>query len=177
MSAEFESTPPIYGPSAVDPTVLRKTMSHFATGVVILTVGGEHIHAMTANAFSSVSLDPPSVLCSVSHSAVMHKSITASGSFAVSILGADQENLARRFADKSRTLGAIQFEGINWWSGERTGAPLLADSLAWLECELTDSHDFGDHTIFIGTVLRSGQGVDQPGLLFFKGKYSQAATS
>ncbi|WP_411059839.1 flavin reductase family protein [Streptomyces sp. E11-3] len=150
-------------------------MSRFATGVVVLTVGGEQMHAMTANAFSSVSLAPPTVLCSVAHSAVMHGAITAGERFGVSILGAGQEHLARHFADKKRTLGAAQFDGIDWRPGERTGAPLLSGSLAWLECELTDAHESGDHTIFIGTVLGTGRGTDQPGLLFFDGKFGVPA--
>lgn len=162
------------GSRPVDSARLREVMSRFATGVTVLTVGGEHLHAMTANAFSSVSLDPPSVLCSVGHSAVMHGALTSAGRFAVNILGVPQEGLARHFADKSRTLGAAQFDGVPWRSGEHTGAPLLAGSVAWLECELTDSHVFGDHTIFIGTVLAAGRGDHEDGLLFVNGRFGRA---
>nr|WP_309235529.1 flavin reductase family protein [Streptomyces sp. TRM64462] len=150
-------------------------MSRFATGVTVLTVGGEHLHAMTANAFSSVSLDPPSVLCSVGHGAVMHGALTSAGRFAVNILGADQEPLARHFADKNRTLGAAQFDDVPWTPGERTGAPLLAGSLAWLECELTAAHAFGDHTIFIGTVIGAGRFDEGSGLLFVDGRFAKPA--
>nr|WP_197287593.1 flavin reductase family protein [Streptomyces apocyni] len=160
----------------VPPAALRDTMSRFATGVVVLTVGGDEPHAMTANAFSSVSLDPPTVLCSIAHSAVMHSAITASGRFGVSILGAGQEQVARHFADKKRTLGAAQFDGIDWRPGEHTRAPLLSGSLAWLECELSDAHESGDHTIFIGAVLGTGHGSDEPGLLFFDGKFGSPIT-
>ncbi|NBE52399.1 flavin reductase [Streptomyces sp. YC537] len=148
-------------------------MSQFATGVVVLTVGGEHPHAMTANAFSSVSLTPPSVLCSVAHSAVMHDALTTGGKFGVSILSAEQEPLARHFADKKRELGAAQFERVGWFTGEHTGAPLLTGSLAWLECELDAAHVSADHTIFIGAVLDSRRGHDDTGLLFFNGEFGQ----
>ncbi|MBT2426310.1 flavin reductase family protein [Streptomyces sp. ISL-112] len=149
-------------------------MSRFATGVIVLSVGGENVHAMTANAFSSVSLAPPTVLCCVSHSAVMHRAITAERRFGVSVLSADHEGLARHFANKDRTLGAAQFDGIAWQPGPLTRAPLLGDALAWLECELSDSHDSGDHTIFIGDVVGARSAADSDGLLFFGGKFLRA---
>lgn len=168
-------SPPAH--EAVTPAVLRAVMSRFATGVTVITVGGEHLHAMTANAFSSVSLDPPSVLCSVGHSAVMHGALTSAGRFAVNILGVEQEQLARHFADKNRTLGAAQFDGVPWTPGEHTGAPLLGGSLAWLECELTAAHAFGDHTIFIGTVVGAGQFNEGRGLLFVDGRFGKPELS
>ncbi|MFQ6145822.1 flavin reductase family protein [Streptomyces seoulensis] len=160
----------------VTPAVLRTVMSRFATGVTVITVGGAQLHAMTANAFSSVSLQPPSVLCSVGHSAVMHGALTSAGRFAVNILGAGQEALARHFADKDRTLGAAQFEGVPWTPGRHTDAPLLGGSLAWLECELTASHAFGDHTVFIGTVVGAGQIAEGSGLLFVDGRFARTET-
>lgn len=150
---------------------LRETMTRFATGVIVVTVGGRHVHGMTANAFTPVSLDPPLVLCCVAQSARMHKFISASGHFAVSIMGADQEELARYFADKERALGRAQFAALDWRPGPLSGAPLISGSLAWLECELTDSHDSGDHTIFIGMVVHASRGHDGPGLLFFDGEF------
>ncbi|MGK5440464.1 flavin reductase family protein [Micromonospora sp. URMC 105] len=153
---------------------MRDVMAQFATGVVLLTVGGEHVHGMTANAFTSVSLRPPQVLCCVAHTAVMHAAITAAGLFGVSVMGAGQVELARYFADKSRPLGAAQFEGLHWRAGEHTGAPLLAGALAWLECEIVHSYDSGDHSIFVGSVLAAGRGPDRPGLLFFDGGFQSA---
>ncbi|MFF3246812.1 flavin reductase family protein [Streptomyces sp. NPDC002870] len=165
------------GQRPVGPAQLREVMSRFATGVTVITVGREHLHAMTANAFSSVSLDPPSVLCSVGHGAVMHRALTDAGRFAVNILGADQEHVARHFADKDRTLGAAQFDRVEWRPGHHTGAPLLSGSVAWLECELTAAHSFGDHTIFIGTVLEAGQGEGGSGLLFVNGRFGRPELS
>ncbi|MCX4783647.1 flavin reductase family protein [Streptomyces sp. NBC_01264] len=157
-----------------NPAPLREVMSLFATGVTVLSVGGEHIHGMTANAFTSVSLDPPSVLCCVAHSAVMYEAITSAGHFGVSIMEAGQEGLARFFADKKRPLGPGQFTGVDWVPGPRTGAPLLNGSLAWLECELSAAHEIGDHTVFIGDVVGSSRGTGEDGLLFFGGAFHRA---
>ncbi|MFH9472153.1 flavin reductase family protein [Streptomyces clavifer] len=161
------------GPAG-NPVPLREVMSLFATGVTVLSVGGEDIHGMTANAFTSVSLDPPSVLCCVAHSAVMYKAITSAGHFGVSIMEAGQEGLARFFADKKRPLGPSQFTGVDWVPGTRTGAPLLSGSLAWLECELSAAHDIGDHTVFIGDVVASSRGDGADGLVFFGGAFHRA---
>lgn len=159
------------GPASGTPSTLREAMAQFATGVVVLTVGGEHIHGMTANAFTSVSLDPPQVLCCVAHDAVMHTAMTNGGHFAVSILAAHQEATARHFADNRRTLGPAQFEDLDWTPGPRTGAPLLAGSLAWLECELGAIHPGGDHSVLLGRVLTSVCGSGDPGLLYFGGGF------
>ncbi|MEU7755028.1 flavin reductase family protein [Micromonospora sp. NPDC049101] len=154
---------------------MREVMSMFATGVIVLTVGGEHPHGMTANAFSSVSLDPAQVLCCVAHSAVMHKAISSERRFAISIMAADQERHARYFADKSRPLGAPQFEPFDWHPGPRTGAMLLSGALAWIECVLVDAHDSGDHSIFVGSVINSLRGTGADGLIFFGGGFRPGA--
>ncbi|GAA2995051.1 flavin reductase family protein [Streptomyces lactacystinicus] len=157
--------------SAVLPGALRETMARFATGITVLTTGGEQVHGMTANAFSSVSLEPPMVLCCVARSATMHEAIMASRSFAVSVLGAEQEHLARYFANKSRPRGAAQFDGLDWQPGPFTGAPLLSDSLAWLECKLAEQYDGGDHSIFLGEVLASDWADHRDALLFYGGAF------
>jgi flavin reductase (DIM6/NTAB) family NADH-FMN oxidoreductase RutF len=159
------------------PAPLREAMARFATGVIVLSVGGENIHGMTANAFSSVSLDPPTVLCCVSRSAVMHGAVTAQRRFGVSVLGAQQEELARHFADRKRPLGAEQFRAIDWTPGTLTQAPLLRGALAWLECELTEVHASGDHSIFLGKVVSSSSGRGRSGLLFFDGRFQRVDTT
>lgn len=157
----------------VTPAAFRSVMSQFATGVTVLTVGGEHIHGMTANAFTSVSLEPPLILCCVAHTAVMHKAITATGRFGLSIMGANQEPIARYFADKARPLGPAQFDVVEWFPGPLTQAPLIFGSLGWLECALVETYDCGDHSIFLGNVLGSGHSPDRPALLFFEGAYHE----
>lgn len=163
---------------------LREVMAQFATGVTVLTAGtGERSHGMTANSFTSVSLDPPLVLCCVSRAARMHETITDAMSFAVSILGADQQELARYFADWKRPHGRAQFDAVQWERGQRTGAPLLAGALAWLECELVKAYEGGDHSIFVGQVLSSHRNTDlralpdmnAEALVFFAGGYHELA--
>nr|WP_246019388.1 flavin reductase family protein [Saccharothrix australiensis] len=150
-------------------------MREFATGITVLTTGGDHTHGMTANAFGSVSLDPPLVMCCVAHSAAMHAAIGGAGHFGVSILGADQEHLARYFADRRRPRGRAQFDAVRWRRGAHTGAPLLVGSPAWLECRLAHAHEGGDHTIFVGEVLATGAEPGRDPLLFFGGDYHRVA--
>lgn len=161
--------------TTLESSSFRQVMSKFATGVVVLTVGGQTAHGMTANAFSSVSLEPPLILCCVAHNAFMHENLLAQRRFAVSIMAAGQRDVAGWFADKARPRGAAQFDRVAWRAGRHTGAPLLLDSLAWLECELTDAYEAGDHSIFVGTVLDSAEGSGRDGLLFFSGQYQPVA--
>lgn len=156
-------------------TSLREVMAQFATGVIVLTTGGEHGHGMTANAFTSVSLDPPLVLCCVARTARMHRAIRSAGSFAVSILGGGQQALSRYFADRGRPHGPAQFDSVDCVAGRWTGAPLISGALAWLECALIESYDGGDHTIFLGSVLGAHRGVPDSALLFFSGGFHEIA--
>jgi flavin reductase (DIM6/NTAB) family NADH-FMN oxidoreductase RutF len=149
----------------------REVMGMFATGITVVTAGGDGPHGMTANAFSSVSLDPPLVLVCVARTAVMHDAILGCGSYAVSVLGGEQEQVARYFADCRRPRGVAQFDGIGWRAGPYTGAPLLDGALAWLECELAEVYEGGDHSIFLGRVLDIGRVEDGRALLFFAGGY------
>jgi flavin reductase (DIM6/NTAB) family NADH-FMN oxidoreductase RutF len=126
---------------------------------------------MTANSFTSVSLDPPLVLACVGKSALMHAAIVAARSYGVSILGAHQERLARYFADRRRPSGIDQFDVTDWFPGTYTGAPILVSSLAWLECELVEAYDGGDHSIFVGRVLDMGRETGGGGLFFFEGDF------
>ncbi|MBB5870077.1 flavin reductase (DIM6/NTAB) family NADH-FMN oxidoreductase RutF [Allocatelliglobosispora scoriae] len=163
------------GPSdaAADTDLLRRALGTFATGVTVVTVGGETPHAMTANSFTSVSLDPPLVLVCVEHSAVMHSSLLARGTFGVSVLAAHQEPVARQFASRLRPLGLAQFDAVDWRPGRLTGAPLIEGALAHLECGLWRSYDGGDHTIFVGTLLSVEKQADSDAVVFFRGRFRQ----
>ncbi|GGS57981.1 flavin reductase family protein [Actinokineospora fastidiosa] len=164
------------GPPTPSPTVLRDVMSHFATGITVLTAGGEHCNGMTANAFSSVSLDPPMVLCCVARTAHMHETILRTRHFGVNVLSADQEHIARYFASRDRPRGIAQFATVEWFPGRHTGSPLLKGSLAWLECELAEVYHGGDHSIFLGTVLDAAK-RNGDALLFFGGGFHQGLPS
>lgn len=156
---------------AIAPPAMRTAMSRFATGVVVITVGGDQPHGMTANAITSLSLDPPLLLCCVAHEARMHHALSTRGRFAISVLGADQEDVARHFADKNRPLGPAEFAGVDWSPGLHTGAPLMTNALACLECELVQSQSCADHTIFVGRVLDTTLAGNGDGLLFYLGRY------
>jgi flavin reductase (DIM6/NTAB) family NADH-FMN oxidoreductase RutF len=156
---------------------LREVMGQFATGVTVLTTGGERAHGMTANSFTSVSLDPPMVLCCVSLAARMHQAVVASGSFGVSILSADQRPVARHFADWRRPRGLAQFDAVDWFAGPSTGVPLLSGALAWLECSVAEVYPGGDHAIFLGEVLASSRNAGPQALAFFGGDYHHVGTA
>jgi flavin reductase (DIM6/NTAB) family NADH-FMN oxidoreductase RutF len=149
----------------------RSALGAFATGVtVITTTGEEHSYGMTANAFSSVSLDPPLVLVCTKIGAEGSRHIESNGCFAVNILGAHQEPLSRYFASKDRPRGRDAFKQVPHERGP-TGSPILEGVAAFLDCRLDESHTAGDHKIFIGEVLWLGVDPDVPPLLFHGGAY------
>lgn len=147
-------------------------MGRFATGVTIVTCRlGDELHGMTANAVTSVSLDPPLVLVCVDISADSHDIIDKSGAFALSILGRDQEHLARAFAIKEEA-GSHGLDDVPYHT-RITGTPIIDGSLAYLDCRVRERFSAGDHTIFIGEVVDAGPLADQPPLIFYRGRYSE----
>ena len=155
----------------IDPALLRSVCGTFATGVTVVTVGGLTPHAMTANSFTTVSLDPPLVLVCVGRDALMHEALETTDRFAVSVLAADQEPVARYYADRRRPLGPEQFRATAWLPGTCTDAQLLAGAAAHLECELWKTYDGGDHTIFLGRLLNLRRYAEGDALLFHRGKF------
>jgi flavin reductase (DIM6/NTAB) family NADH-FMN oxidoreductase RutF len=150
---------------------LRAVLGSFTTGVTVVTVGHPVAHGMTANSFTSVSLEPPLVLVCVDRAAAMHRALLASAAFAVSVLSADQEGIARYFAGP-RPHGAAQFDRVRWSPGDLTGAPLIGGALAWFECGLWRAYDGGDHSIFVGRLL-SVRRCDAEALVFFSGRFQR----
>jgi flavin reductase len=158
-----------------DPTSreFRDSVGMFTTGITVVSAVSERFgHGMTANAFASVSLDPLLVLVCVVRDALMHKVLDEAGRFAVSVLAADQEDLARYFSDSGRPTGMAQFRPVGWRPGPVTGAPLLDGALAWLECDVEAAYPGGDHTVFLGRARRVERATDggDP-LLYFGGDY------
>lgn len=129
-------------------------------------------HAMTANAFTSVSLDPPLVLVCVDKGVRMHAAVQDCGYWAISVLSGDQGAIADRFARSGRDLYS-QFDGIGTAAGPKTGCPLVEGALSWLECRTWATHDGGDHTIVVGEVLSLGLGepADQSALIYYSSNY------
>ena len=131
----------------------RAVMSRFATGVTVVTcVQDGFDHAMTANSFTSVSLDPPLVLVCVENDSRFHEAIGQAGTWAVSVLHSGQRGRARWFATRGRPLVG-QLDSTPTTRSEITGSLVLEGSLAVLECRTTAVHPAGDHDIVVGEVL------------------------
>jgi flavin reductase (DIM6/NTAB) family NADH-FMN oxidoreductase RutF len=166
--------PPEERAASVDGAELRKAIGHFATGVTVvtsLTPDGRPIGS-TANALSSVSLDPPLVLVCLREESETLYALLGREQFAINVLGHDQLELAERFAGRSNRH---TWERVAHRPGAH-GAPLLDGALATLECTLHDIADGGDHRIVIGRVLE----VDHPEahvvpLVFYRGTYAGLA--
>ncbi len=131
----------------------RDCLRHFPSGVTIVTIkSGEKVHGLTVSAFASVSPNPPLILIVIDHQHSAAPLLEKEGAtFAVNILHRDQSELSNRFAwikDEDRFK-----EGA--WGTAATGAPVLNDALAWLDCTIYDRHVAGTHTIYVGEVQAS----------------------
>ena len=134
-------------------------MRRFATGVAIVTTAQEgRVHGFTANAFASVSVDPPTVLICVNRRATAHPLIASSQRFCVNVLALDQRALAERFAGGEPRS---RFDGVDYRIGP-SGSPILAGTLAHLDCALGEELSAATHTIFLGTVLDAGWRDGEP---------------
>lgn len=146
---------------------LRRVMGHFATGVTIITTRdreGAPV-GLTANAVSSVSLDPPLVLFCLDKKADCYDSFAGHDTFAINILSAEQADLSTRFATK----GAHKFEDVAYSRSEQ-GCPLLDRATGHLDCRVVERHEAGDHVIYIAHV-ESAEVTGHEPLLFFQGRY------
>jgi len=149
----------------------RKAIGHFATGVTVITVAGGPlgVHGMTANAVSSVSLEPLLLLICVDARARLLPLLHASERFGVNILREDQRTFSDYFAQPGDDAGAVRTLGIEFRTTPR-GTPLLAECLAQFDCAVHAAHLAGDHTIFIGGVEEVALFSGRP-LLYFGGGY------
>ncbi|MDA0637233.1 flavin reductase [Nonomuraea sp. MCN248] len=151
----------------------RAAMAQWPSGVVVVTTGPEGAwHGMTASSFTSVSLDPPMVLVCLAHHTRTHRLITERGFFAVSVLGKDQVAIGRRFAGQEAV--ADRFAGGSWIPA-KTGAPVLADAVAWLDCRVAHAYPGGDHTIFVGEVAEAATPRRVAPVLFHSRAWGQLA--
>jgi flavin reductase len=157
--------------SAFNSRDLRNALGAFATGVTVITTRGEtHPYAMTANAFSSVSLDPPLVLICVSRDSLGSQCIAENGCFAVNVLTAEQEAVSRYFASKDRPRGPDALGQVAHRIGI-SGSPILDETMAYFDCRVHESCAAGDHIVVIGEVLALGVDPDAKPLLFHAGRY------
>ena len=158
---------------SVTQTEFRKALGSFATGVTVITVDYEsEVHGMTANAFASVSLDPPLVLVCVDQRARTHAHLHSKKRFGVNVLSQDQRTISEYYARPTRVHQRAEQEAGAKFDRTALGTPVLHGALAYLECRLNTAQDAGDHTIFIAdiedVVVREGEP-----LLYFRGKYRE----
>lgn len=160
-------------PSPPTSDAFRQAMGRFATGVTVVTTHWQGIdHAMTANAVTSVSLEPMLLLVCVEQEARFHDAILGAGTWGVTILEAGARSTADWLATRGRPLHA-QLDRTDVRRGPVTGVALLERGLATIECQTVDTHAAGDHTIVVGEVL-SVEIADHPGdaLLYFRGRFA-----
>ena len=153
--------------SHLDPNLFKRACSLFATGITIATTcdADGRPHGLTANSFSSVSLEPPLVLVCIATKSAVHEAFFTSKSFGINILSEDQRSLSDKFA----VPGKDRFQGVFWTPGP-LGSPWLECALAHFDCRTVERHPAGDHTIFLGEVsaLKTAEGAP---LLYFASRY------
>jgi flavin reductase (DIM6/NTAB) family NADH-FMN oxidoreductase RutF len=161
----------------IDESKYRKTLGLYATGVTIITSCDReaadlgvsrtgNLYGFTANSFTSLSLDPPLILFSLSNRSVINAILSRSRKFAVNILNQDQRDLSIYFSKSKQD----KFANINYEIGNN-GSPIFADSLAVIECDLEVSYPGGDHIIYVGRVTHLQQNNDKAPLIYYKGAY------
>jgi flavin reductase len=150
---------------------LRALMGRFATGVTVVAARhGPLLAGMTANAIASISIDPPLMMASIARKAETHVAIVGSHAFALSVLSAEQRDLAECFAQPTTAEKLKRFCDAPWDEAE-TGSPILEGALAYFDCRLSARHDGGDHTIFIGEIVAAGYREDAEPLLWYASGY------
>ena len=154
-----------------DARAFRDAAGQFGTGVTIVTTLDEAQRpvGLTANSFTSVSLDPPMVLFCLGKTSDTVAAFDAGHGFVVHVLAADQQDLSNRFASK----GVDRFDGTAW-SGGLGNLPVIEGALATFECELAHTYEGGDHLIYVGEVKGMSLGdTDRDALGYFRGRYTE----
>ena len=152
----------------VDDAQFKHALSHFASGVTIVTTSYDGVdYGLTVASFASLSLSPPLVLVCIAASSASHEPIAKSGAFGVSILASDQEAISTRFAAR----GGDKFAGLEIRRGT-LGVPLIANALTTLECRVHQHVGGGDHSIYIGEVVDTQTREGAP-LLYFRAGYRE----
>lgn len=147
----------------------RQCLAKFTSGVTVVTCAGKsgEIYGITANSFSSVSLEPPLILWNIAKVSRSLQGYLDAGHFAINILAEEQKSISKVFARSEKNL----FDDIDYSISEH-GVPLLSGTLACFECRTHEIVDCGDHHIIIGEVI-DYRSTDSEPLVFFDGKYNK----
>ncbi len=146
----------------------RSVLGRLPTGVVVVTGGtGRRPSGLVVGSFMSVSLDPPLVAVCVAKTSTSWPTIEAGGHFCANVLAEGQEALARQFA----ASGGDKFDGVSWRPAPASGAPLLAQVAAWIDCRIYKRYEAGDHWLVLGEVLELSGMSDGGALVFHSGSF------
>jgi len=152
----------------IDEGLFKLALSHFASGVTVVTTAHDgRQYGMTVASFASLSLHPPLVLVCIERSVKTHDAIAAAGKYGVSILSSTQTDISSKFASRSDD----KFDGVELIEGD-LDVPLIAGALTAIECRVYDRLPGGDHTIFIGEVMKIHTQDGDP-LLYFRSGYRE----
>lgn len=153
----------------IDSARFRQVLGHFPTGVTVVAgTDGDGPVGLAVGSFASVSLEPPLVLFCPAKTSSSWPRIEAAGAFCANVLSEDQEDICRVFASK----GDDKFQGLGWRPAA-SGAPVLADVLAWVDCRVESVHDAGDHLIVVGRVTELEVEAEGAPLIFYRGGYGR----
>lgn len=158
--------------ASFDSKQFRTVLGHFPTGVTIITgTEGAAPVGFTIGSFTSVSLDPPMVGFLPQTNSATWAAMAPAGRFCVNVLSRDQADLCWKFAKSDHD--SSRFDGVAWRPGP-TGSPIIERAVAWIDCEVEDVYEMGDHYFVLGSVVALEADANQDGegphpLLFFKG--------
>lgn len=166
--SEADDAGAVHDEAGIDPLRFRDVLGHFATGVTIVTAddGGEMV-GMSANAFTSVSLDPPLTAFCAARTSTTYPRIQRAGRFCVNVLAEEQADVAKVFSVR----GIDRFAAVGW-TRSPGGAAILDGGLAWLDCDIELEYDAGDHVIVVGRVMACEAFAMRRPLLFFRGSFA-----
>ncbi|HLI45607.1 MAG TPA: flavin reductase family protein [Geobacterales bacterium] len=149
---------------------LRKVMRVYPQGVTVVTTKFENsLYGLTVSAFTSISLDPPLIMISISKLSSMHKILSNCESFTINFLAEDQKIVSDIFAGRIKVKD--RFEAVQYFT-ERTGCPIIKGVRAFIECKKTIAYDAGDHSIILGEVINARKLNDKNPLVYYNQQYT-----
>jgi len=156
--------------SAARAGLFRAAARQVASGVTVVTAAhGERCHAVTATAFCTLSLDPPLVLLALDRAGQLLQLVRGARHIGVNVLGRDQQHLGEWAATRGRRMGRT-LPGVETISGV-TGAPLIAGTIAWFDCEVESESEHGDHALVVARVVEAWSGPAGEPLVYYQGTY------